>query len=135
MTQAPFHLIVWIDHQIAHLYAYTKDKVREIDIIRAPDTGRGHIHHKAGTPGPGHVPISQSFLKDIGQGVRDAQEILIVGPGDAKESLKRFLKEHWPHVSRRIIGTEPMSKANEAEIHAFAEPIFLRADKIGSVAS
>ena len=109
--------------------------MREIDIISAPNTGRGHIHHKAGTPGPGHVPISQSFLKDIGQGVRDAQEILIVGPGDAKESLKNFLKEHWPHMSRRIIGIEPMPKASEAEIHAFAEPIFLRADKIGSVAS
>lgn len=135
MTQAPFHLIVWIDHQIAHVYAYTKDRVREIDIIRAPDTGRGHIHHKAGTPGSGHVPISQSFLKEIGKGLRDAQEILIVGPGDAKESLKSLLKEQWPDMSRRIIGIEPMSKASEAEIHAFARPIFLRIDKIGSVVS
>jgi stalled ribosome rescue protein Dom34 len=109
--------------------------VREIDVIRAPDTGRGHNHHKAGTPGPGHVPTSQSFLKEIGQGLRDAQEILIVGPGDAKDSLKSFLKQQWPHVSRRIIGTEPMPKASEAEIHAFAQPIFLRADKIGSVDS
>jgi len=135
MTQTPFHLIVWIDHQIAHFYAYTKDKVREIDSIKAPDTGRGHIHHKAGTPGAGHVPISQAFLKEIAQGLRDAQEILIVGPGDAKESLKSFLKEHWPHVSHHIIGIEPMPKASEAEIHAFAQPIFLRADKMGSATS
>jgi stalled ribosome rescue protein Dom34 len=130
MTSGIFHLVVWIDHEIARLYAFTKEGAREIAAIHAPNRDTGHIHHKAGTPGPGHAPVAQDFLERVATGLQQAEQILIIGPADVKNALKTHLEHKWPSLVRHIIGVEPMQKASESEIHAFARRFFLRADHI-----
>lgn len=129
-TQDPFHLIVWIDHVIARLYAVKHDRVEEIATVRAPDSGLGHVHHKAGTPGSGHNHPSPAFLKQVSAALGQVHEILIVGPSDARFALEKYLKTHAPLLDARIVGVEPMGRAGQAELHAFASLFFRQADRM-----
>jgi len=133
MSQEPrenYHLIVWIDHAIARLYNALHDRVEEITAVRAPDNGRGNIHHKAGTPGPGHNHPAQAFLADVTAALAQGREILIVGPSDAKFALEKYIKAHAPLLAARILGVEPMERAGHADLHAFASLFFRQADRM-----
>jgi hypothetical protein len=123
-----YRVVVWIDHHVAHFYSITRDGVSEPVIIRAPDEGRGHIHHKAGSIASGHVAMSPIFLKEISGGLRKAREILIVGPADAKIALKKYIDLNVPTLTDRIRGVETMGRADKAEIHDFAVLFFRQHD-------
>jgi len=125
---APWHLVVWIDHAIAHLYASTRDKVEEIATIHAVDQGRGHVHHHAGTPGAGHVPPDNHFLSQVANNASVAREILIVGPSTTPHDLHNFMKVHASDVAGRVIGVEAMKRASEREIHDFSRRFFRHHD-------
>ena len=129
-TQDTFHLIVWVDHVIACLYAVKHDRVEEITTVRAPDSGLGHVHHKVGTPGSGHNHPSPAFLEQVTAALGQAHEILIVGPSDARSALDKHLKTHAPMLGSRIVGVEPMGQAKQAELHAFASLFFRQADRM-----
>jgi hypothetical protein len=133
MKAHPYHLIVWIDHQIAHLYSVTRDSISDPFTVHAPDQGGGHIHHKAGTPGPGHVAVSPEFLKEVAQALGTAQEILIVGPANAKTALKKYIDLQMPLLKSRVTGVEPMEHASKAEVYAFAVPFFRLRDLMAPV--
>ena len=128
MTKDTYHLIVWIDHRVAHLYAITRDGISELLSVYAPDQGRGHIHHKAGSPGPGHVAVAPAFLREVAGALGEANEILIVGPSDAKTALKKYIDLHLPLLARQIKGVEPMGHAGKGEIRAFAALFFHQYD-------
>lgn len=125
-----FHCAVWLDHRSARLYDVTHAQASETALIHAPDRGTGHIHHKAGTPGPGHEAASTTFLHQIGEALRGSQAILILGPAEAKTALKAYLQVHFPAVAAKVVAVEPMAHASAAEIHAMAERIFRRTDRI-----
>ena len=127
-----FHRAFWLYHRSASLYDVTRTQAVETAVIQAPYRGTGHIHHTAGSPGPGHEPVSTTFLHQIGEALRGSQQILILGPADAKNALKAYLEAHFPAVAAKVVGVEAMARASAAEIHAMAEPIFRRNDRMGS---
>jgi len=127
-TSKPFHQMVWIDHETARLYGVNKDHLAELAVIRAPSQGLGHIHHKAGTPGPGHVSPSSNFLAEVTTALKDAQEVLIVGPANTKHALKDYIALHAPLLNRRVVGVEPMDKCSQGDLQAFASLFFRQAD-------
>lgn len=130
MTNEHSRLVVWIDHKVAHLYAFTATGAREIAVIHAPDQGAGHIHHKAGSTGSGRVALSHEFLDEIARGLEHVQQLLIIGSAEAKNGFKAYLERQWPGVAEKIIGVEPMRKSSKGQISAFARPHFLRADQM-----
>lgn len=130
-TPAPdFHQLIWIDHKQARLYAVTHHDIKELVTIHAPEQGRGHVHHHAGTMGSGHAAIPPTYLAEIVAAVRDAGEVLIVGPAYAKHALKRYIAERVPLLDRRIVGVEPMDKCGHADLQAFASLFFRQADRM-----
>lgn len=124
-----FHQMVWIDHRSATTFEVTHHDLKELGTIHAPDKGRGHIHHRAGTMGPGHTSVSPEFLQKVAAALAGAQRILIVGPADAKFALKHYLSLHAPSLGERIIGIEAMDKGGHGELQAFAAQFFRQADR------
>ena len=129
-SSKPFHQMIWIDHHIARIYGVTRDELAELAVIHAADQGRGHIHHKAGTMGPGHTDLPEAFLKEVTNALQDAEEILIVGPADAKHGLRNHLAVHAPLLARRVVGVEPMDKCSQGDLRAFASLFFHQADRM-----
>ena len=132
MNQAhsPFHCLVWIDHATARIYAAQRDGLHELSVIHAPDLGHGHVHHHAGTPGPGHEPPALVFLEETVSAIKDAEEILIAGPAEAKHALKRHIAVHAPRLEAHIVGVATMADCGPAELKDFARRFFLRADRM-----
>lgn len=126
---APVHLVVWIDHQAARLVALGHNTAGETVIHNRADVP-GNVHHKAGTMGAGHADIADSFLKSVAAAIGEPREILIVGPADAKNALRKFLERHAPALASHIMGIEAMDHASEGDIRAFAAHFFLRADRM-----
>jgi hypothetical protein len=128
--KTPFHCLVWIDHRQARIYAVSRHDLVELALVRAPDTGNGHIHHHAGTVGPGHEPASPEFLRVVVEALKEPGELLIVGPGDAKHALKRHIAAKFPSLDRRILGVETLPKAGDHDLQAFSQRFFHRADRM-----
>lgn len=124
-----YHKLVWIDHRSAWVYAYAREGLAELSVLHAPDVP-GHIHHKAGTPGPGHAAVDQDFLRQTAESVADARAILIVGPAQAKTELAQYMARNMPEAGARIIGIEPLGRVGPEEIHAHARRFFARADRM-----
>jgi hypothetical protein len=127
-----FHQMVWIDHQLAKLYAVSRHDLTELATIHAADQGRGHIHHKAGTMGSGHDPVFAGFLREVTASLENAREILIVGPSDAKYALKNYIALNAPLLDERVIGVEPLGKCGPGELQTFASQFFRHADRMRS---
>ena len=125
-----FHQMVWIDHRSATTFEVTHHDLTELVTIHAPDQGRGQIHHKAGTMGPGHTGVSPEFLQRVTAALAGARRILIVGPADAKFALKHYISVHAPSLDEHIIGVEPMDKCGLGELQAFATLFFRQADRM-----
>ncbi len=56
--------------------------------------------------------------------VRDADEILILGPGEAKGEFSNRLETH--HLRDRVIGVEPADKMTDRQIAAQVRQVFRR---------
>lgn len=125
-----FHKLVWIDHADSHVYAFTREGITRLAGIHARDTGSGHLHHKAGTPGPGHDEMDRALLGLTADALQGASEILIVGPGQARHALSIYLEEHAPNLALRVIGVEAMDRGSDTNLHAFARHFFVRADRM-----
>ncbi len=125
-----FHLVVWIDHKAAHLFAITREKAQEMVTIHAPNRDRGHIHHRSGTRGDGHAGPDPEFLRKVADAMAEATEILIVGPAEAKTELKSYLDLKMPLLAARVIGVEPMGRPGLGDVHDFATLFFHQRDRM-----
>jgi len=125
----PRHLVIWLDHRLARLYALTHDAIQET-LVHNSDTGEGHIHHHAGSVGAGHVALARAYLEKISDAIGAVPEILIVGPSGAKTALKSFLDSHKPRQAGNVVAVEPMDHASDGEIVAYARRLFARSDRM-----
>jgi len=121
------HLAVYIDHRAARILAITPEACTE-KRIATDSGGRGHVHHHAGTPGPGHAEMDKGFLDAVSAALKEARHILILGPAEAKFELARHLQRHDPELRARVIGIENLDRCSAAGICAFARPLFRKAD-------
>jgi hypothetical protein len=56
--------------------------------------------------------------------IRDAESILIFGPGEAKDELKKRLEEN--HLANRVVGIETVDKMTDRQIAAKTQQHFAK---------
>jgi hypothetical protein len=126
---------LWIDHRKAIIVAVT-DKGEEIGLIISK--AEKQLRRSGDSPLKGgyeplQVPAADSRQKMLtGQlniyydaviaSIRDAEAILIFGPGDAKDDLKKRLKRN--KLGGRIIGIETVDKMTDRQIAAKVRKYF-----------
>ena len=66
----------------------------------------------------------RDFYDDVITNIHDADSILIIGPGEAKFELKKWL-EH-KHLDGRIAGVETVDKLSDHQIAASVKDFFLK---------
>ena len=122
-----FHVAVWLDHSEARLFSLGLTGEDEVTIHAH---GQGHIHHKSGSVGGGKAIEDTHFFRDIATALKDAGEILIAGPGSAKDELVRYIQCETPNLQGRIVGVEKMDHPTDNQILTFARRYFRAADRI-----
>jgi hypothetical protein len=120
---------LWIDHRKAIIVAVT-DKGEEIGLIISKaekQLRRSGDSPLKGSYDPLQVPAADSRQKKLTgllniyydaviASIRDAESILIFGPGDAKGELKKRLIRN--NLGGRIVGIETVDKMTDRQIAA-----------------
>ena len=126
---------LWIDHRKAIIVTVT-DKGEEIGLIisrvekqprrsgDSPLKGSYEPHHVQAEDSrqrtfTGHLNI---YYDAVIAPIRDAEAILIFGPGEAKDELKERLKRHG--LSGRIVGIETVDRMTDRQVAAKVRQYF-----------
>lgn len=123
-----YHAIVWIDHTQAHVMHISPDDV-EAAIVR-PANPHQHLHNKRGVVGTGRAPEDQHFYHAVVEALKDAQEILIVGPASAKLNLVKHIHSHDAQLSDKVVGVESVDHPTDGQLVAYARKYFEAADRL-----
>jgi hypothetical protein len=126
---------LWIDHRKTIIVAVT-DKGEEIGLIISKaekQLRRSGDSPLKGPYDPLQVPAADSRQRRLTEHlniyynaviacIRDAEAILIFGPGDAKDELKKRLKRN--NLAGRIAGLETVDKMTDRQISAKVREYF-----------
>jgi hypothetical protein len=116
------HAVVWIDHRVAKIFYLGLEAVDE-QTIHA-DLASEHLHHKANTIGSGKALDDPSFFQRIDEALQNSQAVLIVGPGNEKNLLLRYLAEGPGSRKSREIRAEACDHPSDREIIALGRRHF-----------
>ena len=117
-----FRAIVWIDHSQARIFHIGLSG--EDEIVLHPRLPTQHLHHKANTTGSGHAAPDARFMAHVLDAVREAGQILIIGPSTAKTELAKYFRNQDSKVGDRIVAVEAADHPSDGEIIAHARQYF-----------
>ncbi len=123
-----YHAVVWLDHSEAHVMHITLDDV-EKSVIH-PSTPHQHLHSKSGAPGNGKAAEDKQYFHAIAEALKGAQEILVVGPAQAKLQLIKHINSHDPALSDKVVGVESIDHPSDGQLVAYARKYFVAKDRM-----
>ncbi len=121
-----YHAAVWIDHAEARVFQFDVDHVEKT--IVHPDQPHKKLHHKAGAVGSGNTAEDRHFYQSVVEALEGAHEILILGPGQAKLQLVKYVHKFQPKLEEFIVGVESSDHPTDGQIVAYARKYFKKAD-------
>ena len=85
---------------------------------------RRHLHHKANTIGSGNVQDDPTFFPRIDEALEYCEAILVVGPGNEKTLLLKYLEESRRSPKERDLRAEACDHPTDREIIALGRRHF-----------
>ncbi len=121
------HALVWLDHSEAHVMPIGTADVEKTVVYSSHPHAK--LHTRAGTLGSGRAPEDHDYYHRVAQALGGAQEILVVGPADAKLHLIKHLHSHHARLVERLIGVETVDHLSDGQLGAYARKYFLKMDE------
>ncbi len=113
------HAVVWLDHIKAQVMHFDLNEV-ESEFLKTHSTHpHPHLRHSNGREDDNSL-----FFRDIGEVLKDATEILVVGPGDEKTAFVTHLTAHFPLIAARIKAVETVDHPTDGQLLAHARKYF-----------
>jgi stalled ribosome rescue protein Dom34 len=78
-----FHAVVWLDHQEAHVLMFDREHMQTQRI-------KSRTHHKHQGKSADHVAL----FADIAKALHGTHEVLVTGPGKARDEFRDWVKQH-----------------------------------------
>ncbi len=122
------HAVVWIDHQEACLIHFDADD-HATARIRATE-GKEHLHHHEGSLGDGRAKTHPHYFKSVAAALESAKEVLVVGPGTAKNEFIHYLDALAPALRAKVRGVESSDRISDGELLAMAKVWFVPTDRM-----
>lgn len=123
-----FHAVVWIDHSEAHVMHITPDDV-EKSVVR-PDHPHRKLHARSSAAAGGGTIENQDYYHEVAETLADAQEILVVGPAQAKLQLIKHMQHHDAALMSKVVGVETVDHPSDAQLVAYARNYFVAKDRL-----
>jgi stalled ribosome rescue protein Dom34 len=115
------HAAVWLDHQEARIFHVDREG-SDRAAIRA---GHHHVRrHTDRTAERAHPHALDAFFHDVASALRDAGEVLVVGPSVAKLQFVRYLRDHAPILEKKVVGIETVDHPTDAQLIDHAKHYF-----------
>lgn len=114
-------LVVWMDSQHARLYPMDANS----------GSAGSALTHKEIRAHTGHEHDHDPFFKDLAHACQNSAEILVMGPGQAKDQFRHYLeKHHLPQILKNIVGTITVDHPTDNQILAEARKFFKTFDLV-----
>lgn len=114
-----FHAVVWMDHQGAHVLQFDEDHV-QTQLVKAHSH---HLRHHASD-----ARAEREFFEAVAQAVAGVQEVLLVGPGQARDEFRKFCVERHAAVAGHIVDSLPADHPTDHQLVALARKFFAKYD-------
>ncbi|MFD0667384.1 translational machinery protein [Ramlibacter sp. MAHUQ-53] len=121
-----FHVVAWLDHTEAHVIHFNRDE-SQTDIIKSAH--KPHLHVKAGGNG-GRTGEDRAYLEQVVSAVKDAEAILLTGPGTEKTVLYKYLLKQHPAVAEKVVSVESSDHPTDGQLLAYARKFFIASDRM-----
>ena len=69
-------------------------------------------------------PDDPGYYHEVVEALADAQEILVVGPAQAKLQLIKHMQAHDPATAARVVGVETVDHPSDGQVVAYARKYF-----------
>ena len=122
-----FHAAVWIDHVEAHVLIFTREEVEKKLVSGKPHR---HLHHKKNAQASGHEPEDQRYFHKVAEALADAEEILVVGPANAKTEFVKHLQSHDKALAKKVVAVETVDHPSDGQLLAYARKHFRALDRM-----
>lgn len=123
---------IWIDHEKAFLFRVNAEKIESMEAL----TSEVQPRHHSGVNDNEHSTLSNQskhnerrnnqldhFMKEILQKIHDADEILIFGPANVKNTLHNTIKE-TKSMSRVLVTVTVADKLTENQMRESVRDFF-----------
>ncbi len=120
--------VIWLDSKLAEIFALKTSGIAKTQLKKS-DIDH-HRRHKKDI----HVDSnSEHYFRDLAEKMKDADQILILGPGMAKSHFTHYLETHQAKtLSKKVIGVENLEQVSEKQILATARKFFKHYDMFNS---
>ena len=122
---------LWLDHEEARIYL--------IDAETFAETGLSVTHHllgarKTGAHAKDHRRDAEDhpFFDDVAAHLGEADEILVVGPANAKLRFVDYVKEHHKPLAAKIVGVEAADHPTDKQLVAHVRDYFVALHATGA---
>ena len=111
--------VIWMDSEKAQIFNLKTSGIEKSHVNK--ETIDHHTHNKKDAH---QDPGVQHYYKDLAIHIKDGEEVLIMGPGLAKNHFKTHLETHNAGLAKKIVGVENSDHPTENQIMATARKFF-----------
>lgn len=120
--------VVWMDSQIAQIFA-----LKTLGIVKSQLQKKTIDHHNKNKKDHYNDGQIDHYYRDLAVLLKDVEQLLILGPGEAKGHFKTYLETHHAHdLAKKIIGVENSDHPTDNQILASARKFFKTYDLFNS---
>ena len=123
-----YHAVVWLDHSEAHVMHISPDDV-EKSVVH-PAHPHKKLHSKSGAVGAGKAAEDHTYYHAVVEALKGAEEILVVGPAQAKLQLIKHMHAHDQGIAAKVVGVESIDHPTDGQLVAYARKYFVAKDKM-----
>lgn len=124
------HVVVWIDHVVAHIQHFDADTSVLKDVIS--HSMQPHLHIKSGIIGSGRSSENIAYFDEVAAALSSARAILIVGPASEKYEFQKHLIKAHPPIAKMIVAVETVDHPTDGQMLHYARKYFTHADRMQS---
>lgn len=110
---------VWIDREHAKIFQVAADKMERQTVQSGAPTHHTHQKDHLDQERQEHRLFAEVVTK-----LKEATNLLIIGPGIAKHHFQNYLTEHHPILARKISACETVDHPTDHQIAALAKKFY-----------
>jgi stalled ribosome rescue protein Dom34 len=116
-----FHAVVWMDHSEAHVVMFDREHM-EAQRIKS----RSHHKHQ------GKAEDNAAFFADITSALVGTHEVLLAGPGIARNQFRDWCSSHRATVAETIVDSVSADHPSDGQLVAMARQYFRKFDSMAA---
>lgn len=111
--------VIWLDGSHAKLFQFLGEKM-ELRTLHSHHSD----HHAHSSDQMDKAQQERKFYNEIAHKLADASQILILGPGVAKNHFQTYINEHYPAFAKLVVGCETVDHPTDKQIISLAKSFF-----------